>query len=128
MIKASSENGTNKYTPIISVLESVYLIYMFLFFKTSMDFNFLKPGLLANNFDMFKHLLGNQEGLRICLFGRITIFALIAIIIARNFIKIPLRYINASIALSVLLSLMNMNAVIYLIPFWLIEFLLTINP
>ena len=106
---------------IISIMESLYLIYMFLFFRTSVDFNFLPPGLLARNSDWFKHLLGNECGLRICPFGRVVIFLLIAIILARNFISIPKKYIISAFVISALLSLMNMNAVAYMMPVWILE-------
>jgi hypothetical protein len=57
----------------VSILETLYLIFMFLFFKTSIDFNFLRSpeGL------WFEHIVGDEYGVRICPFGRIAIFALI---------------------------------------------------
>ena len=52
---------------LISLIESIYLIYMFNFFKTNIDFNvFASP---TNHW--FKHLTGNEYGVRICLFGQI---------------------------------------------------------
>lgn len=106
---------------IISVIESLYLIYMFHIFKTSVDFNFLPAGILARNSDWFKHIIGNEYGLRICPFGQVAIFLLIAIIIARNFIKISPFFIKTAFAISFILSLMNMNAIVYLAPVWLLE-------
>ena len=102
----------------ISILESIYLIYVFLFFKTNIDFNV---------FDTpkgwwFEHLIGDYYGLRICPFGRVAIFALIFVLLIRHFIKIPKLYIKISLIISFILSLMNMNAVVYLIPIWLLEY------
>ena len=105
---------------LISIVESSYLIYMFLFFETSVDFNIFSQGELGKS-GLFKHLVGNECGLRICPFGRIAIFFLIGIILARNFVAIPHIYITTTFAVSAVLSLMNMNAIAYLLPVWLLE-------
>ncbi len=106
---------------ILSLIESLYLIYMFHIFKTSVDFNFLPLGMLGSNNEWFRHIVGNEYGLRICPFGRVMILFLIALIIARNFVAISPYVINTAFILSVLLSMMNMNAVVYMIPVWLLE-------
>ena len=103
----------------ISLIESVYLIFMFLFFKTTVDFNVLH----SPTGWWFEHLVGDHYGLRICPFGRVAIFALIAILIVRHYIKIPQLYVNITLFIAFILSLMNMNALVYLIPIWLIEYL-----
>ena len=103
---------------IVSIFESVYLIFMFIFFKTSVDFNVLK----SPRGKWFKHLIGYEYGNRICPFGKVAIFALIFIFIARHYIIIPKWFINMALIISFVLSLMNMNAVVYLIPIWLIEY------
>ena len=65
---------------LISIIESMYLIYMFNFFKTDIDFNvFTSP----TNY-WFKHLTGNEYGIRICLFGQILSVPG-HLLIARNF-------------------------------------------
>ena len=101
----------------ISILESVYLIFMFLFFKTSVDFNVLR----SPSGWLFEHLTGDEYGLRICPFGRIAIFFLIIILIGRHYFKIPQIMVNISLFIAFILSLMNMNAVVYLMPIFLIE-------
>lgn len=106
---------------ILSLIESLYLIYMFHIFKTSVDFNFLPLGILGRNSEWFRHIVGNEYGLRICPFGRVMILFLIALIIARNFVAISPYVMNTAFILSVLLSMMNMNAVVYMIPVWLLE-------
>ena len=106
---------------ILSLIESLYLIYMFHIFKTSVDFNFLPLGILGRNNEWFRHIVGNEYGLRICPFGRVMILFLIALIIARNFVAISPYVINTAFILGVLLSMMNMNAVVYMIPVWLLE-------
>ena len=107
---------------VISIIESIYLFYMFRIFETSVDFNvFAAP----SNF-WFKHLVGNEKGLRICLFGQIAILPAIGILLLRNFIYIPTLVIKSLIVISMILSLMNFNAVAYLIPVWLIEYYLSL--
>jgi len=103
----------------ISILESLYLIYMFLFFKTSVDFNIMK----SPDGWLFKHLIGDEYGLRICMFGRIVIFFIIPILIIRHIYPITKKIIFILIILSFIISLCNLNALIYLIPIWLIELL-----
>lgn len=100
-----------------SILKSFYLIYMFLFFKTSIDFNVLA----SPKGWLFEHLIGDTYGLRICLFGRIAIFALIFILIMRHFINISPLFVKISLFIAVLLSLINLNALVYLMPVILLE-------
>ena len=103
---------------LISLLETVYLIYMFHFFTTTVDFNiFESPG-----GELFKHIIGNQKGLRICPFGRVVIFVLIFILISRNFIFISPLLIKITLIISFILSFMNLNAVIYMLPIFIIEY------
>jgi len=110
----------NKKNLMISLIESLYLIYMFYFFKTTFDFNiFSSPKYWA-----FKHLKGRKYGLRICLFGKIIIVPFIFILILRNYIRFPNYFMKSILFLSFVLSWMNMNAVAYFVPIWLIELLI----
>ena len=101
----------------ISIIESLYLVFMFHFLKTSMDFNILS----SPKGWLFEHLIGDEYGLRICPFGRIAIFALIFVLIARHYFEIPENFVIFALMVSFVLSLMNLNAVVYLIPVWLVE-------
>ena len=89
---------------------------MFRFFKTSINFS---KGTFDSEF--FHHSLGDQRELRICPFGRVAIFGLIFILISRHFITYPKKFIIFVWAITLLLSTMNMNAIIYLLPVELIE-------
>lgn len=115
----NNTNNTNNNKLLISVLESIYLIYMFYFFETSFDFNIFAS---SENW-LFKHLIGNEKGLRICPFGRIVIIPFVIILILRNFSFIPISkyFINILLVLSFIMSLMNLNAVAYFIPVWIVE-------
>ena len=101
----------------ISLLESVYLIIMFLGFETNIDFNVFKS---PKGF-WFKHLTGPKCGKRICAFGRVAIFPFILVLISRHYIEYPQWFVPLTISISFVLSFMNLNAFVYLIPIWLIE-------
>ena len=103
----------------ISIIESAYLIYMFLFFKTSIDFNIFD----SPSGELFQHLVGNHHGLRICLFGQYAIFLLIFILIGRHYINMPQWFLFLTFVVTFILSFLNMNAVAYLIPVWILEYL-----
>jgi hypothetical protein len=91
---------------------------MFIFFKTTVDFNVLR----SPSGKWFKHLIGDEYGNRICPFGKVAIFALIFVLLIRHYIKIPQYFINLALIVAFVLSLMNINAVVYLIPIFLIEY------
>ena len=106
---------------IISFIEAIYLIYMFHFFRTTMDFS------LAYNFEhsWLKH---NNEAIkcrRICAFGRMAIIPYAILLIMRNYVNIPRIFIVVATLLAFSLSFMNTNATVYLIPIFLAEFLIS---
>ena len=101
----------------ISIIESIYLTYMFLFLQTSVDFNFMESPTTS----FFKHAVGNEKTCRICPFGQYAIFLLIAILLGRNAISMSKFFVIVSIGIAVFLSLMNMNALIYLLPVIIVE-------
>lgn len=110
----------------LRLLEIVYLLYMFLLFKTSIDFNLYSQGILAKS-KLFKHLEQNQYGNRICLFGHIMIILLCVFIILREIYPLPQYLTWIVLIISLLLSLLNLNAVVYLLPFWAIELIIELN-
>jgi hypothetical protein len=105
----------------VSILMSIYLIYMFLFFQTSIDFNF---GMKSPDGWWYEHLVGDEYGLRICPFGRVAIFILIFVMIIRHYIKLPKYFIETIFLISIILSFMNYNAVAYLLPIWIYELII----
>jgi hypothetical protein len=103
----------------ISIFESLYLVYMFMFFKTNIDFSWVNYN-WDNKF--LKHLTGNEYGLRICPFGRISIIFLIVLLMVRNIIKINPKYILYAIYLALLISfILNWNSFVYILPVYFIE-------
>ena len=110
----------------IRLIEILYLLYMFLFFKTSIDFNVYSQGILARS-KLFRHLEQNQYGNRICVFGHIMIILLCISIILREIYPLPQYLTWIVLLVSGFLSLLNFNAVVYLIPFWTIELIIELN-
>ena len=101
----------------LSILEAIYLSYTFHFLQTSVDFNIIDS---PSNV-LFKHPVGNAKVCRICPFGQYAIIALIALLILRNFIYVQPSLVIGSIIVAMLISLINLNAMVYLTPVALIE-------
>lgn len=122
----------NNMLLLVSIIESIYLIYMFNFFKTTIEFHHPFEIFLTSFSDYLKHPI--RTGLyqnKICRFGNDISYVFAIYIISRfilyktNFIKKnTLCMINKTlIYIGFCLSfLMNMNAVIYLIPLLLLEY------
>ena len=103
----------------ISILESIYLLYIFRYFKTTINFDIRKI-YFSNTY--LHHNVTNQYGFKICPFGRDFILVLIGILLFRNVYKIPQTYIYYSLYIALGLSfILNWNAVIYLLPVYLLE-------
>lgn len=100
----------------ISIIEAIYLIFMFRYFETSVDFNILS----SPKGYWFEHLIGNEKGKRICPFGQVAIIPLSIMLIARHYIYIP--YQSNILLLAFGFSWMNLNATVYLLPILILEF------
>ena len=110
----------------ISIIEASYLVYMFRYFKTTVSFNHpLEFWITKELGNYWEHPIGSSDyENKICPFGHNIIFLLAGYIIIRNFMDIP-RYIHVNILkISFFNSLANMNAVIYLAPFIILEYFL----
>ena len=114
-----------KKTTVITFSEVVYLLYMYFIFKTSYTFSgasFEKQTEMLGQ--MFVHDTGHYEN-KICVFGKIM--AIIAVILATFRANVLINYptsknvvIAATIGFDLLcISLayiMNLNALVYIIP------------
>jgi len=115
----------------ITLLESIYLFYMFFLFKTSYSFNYAifdKDIQSVNSFFVHDHSLReaytpsrgyNKYENKICDFGKVM--AVIAIILAWYRVYNMNEYsknitIGFDIICVILAGLMNMNALIYILP------------
>tara|TARA_B100000929_G_scaffold223602_2_gene179964 strand:+ start:6816 stop:7241 length:426 start_codon:yes stop_codon:yes gene_type:complete len=117
---------------LVSIIEVLYLIYMFNFFKTTIEFHHPFEIFLTSFSKYLKHPIktGIYEN-KICRFGN-DISYIFAIYIILRFIlyktnsikKNTLCMINKTLiyVAFVVSLLMNMNAVIYLIPLLLLEY------
>ena len=107
---------------ILSILQAIYLVYILNFFKTK--YSLAHP--LSNfNSSYFKHPIGihNEPISNICEFGHQASWFLALFVLIR---AIFINKINKSISVFILIftcafSMLNLNAVIYLIPHFIIE-------
>jgi hypothetical protein len=102
----------------ITIVEAIYVFYMLRYFTTT--YNFAHP-LLDFSSNYFKHPIEviDQPRNLICEFGHDCAIFLSLIVLLRLFnINIINKYI---LFLIFILSLMNFNALIYLIPFFIYE-------
>ena len=106
---------------IISVIQSIYIIYMFNFFETSRYFT--HPfDVFTNNIPLLDH---SEKENHLCLLGNIIGFLLPIWLVGRHTISSPQMYnkYNKIILNSILfVSLVsNMNAFLYFLPLYIID-------
>ena len=112
----------------LSILESIYIFYMYNLFKTKISFHSpLEILIQKNNMNNFiKHPIstGIYES-KICPLGNYVSILLVLWIISRNFIKknniIPVNNFLFSIVF-ICSFILNINSFIYLIPVFFYEF------
>jgi len=119
---------------IISIIESIYIIYVLNYFKTR--YSLAHPFTYFEN-KFFFHAIGKSDKAisNICPFGHmaswyLALFVLIRLILLKcNTIK--LKYIvkasKLALFITILFSFMNFNAVAYLLPVFILEFYLIYN-
>ena len=113
---------------ILTIIEIIYVYYMLNYFKTKHSIHHPLEYILINKLpDFFKHPIGIYEyNNKICDFGHYASKILILYLIFRYLILTRTKYkiINMNIiilVITVLLSLLNMNAFVYLVPYFLLE-------
>tara|TARA_X000000950_G_scaffold43809_1_gene49273 strand:+ start:2426 stop:2749 length:324 start_codon:yes stop_codon:yes gene_type:complete len=91
---------------------------MFLFFETSVNFDTFtfRPRINFSEDSAFFHSNGNEYGSKICPFGKSIIFLFVAILLLRNYISIPKYIMIATIIIAILMSFINLNALVYILP------------
>jgi hypothetical protein len=113
---------------IISSIEAIYLIYMFNYFKTNV--NFAHPSSYFDNKLLYHPIekVSTKTNM-ICPLGNYLSYIGAVLLILRNFLSPEqkkiyfIKYHKKIIFGALLLSLINFNAFIYLIPILIIEFL-----
>lgn len=118
---------TNKVL-IISIIEALYVIYMFRYFKTTYSFNYLPLQFLDNSLYL-KHQKNatNTPESHICLFGHDMAFVIAAFLILRNFIPCLMEYNTCILSLIFICCFLNLNAIAYILPIIVIETLLKLK-
>ena len=112
----------NKIQIIISVIESIYVVYMFRFFKTTYSFNLLPLKFLDENQYLAHQKYNSQTAVsHICPFGHDMAFVIAGYLILRNFIPCLMEYNSWIIGLIFLGCFLNFNCVVYFLPIVLIE-------
>jgi hypothetical protein len=113
---------------IITIIEVIYVYFMLNFFKTRFSIHHPLEYMLMNKLpDFFKHPISEYDySNKICPFGHFSSNILVLYLIFRYFIVSRTQYkiknTNIIILLiTVILSLLNMNAFVYLIPYFVLE-------
>ena len=118
----------------LSIIEGLYIIYMFVFFKTTYSLeigrNFSPLKLIQKyltDSSVFHHPIVRSVKYKsqICLFGKYASVVIFIYLILRNYIKILNRLNSYVIATIFIFCFMNYNALLYLMPFFLLEIYLT---
>lgn len=121
----------------ISIFEAFYVVYMLRYFKTkySISYPFKSENDTLN--EWLKHPIGTSETSesKICKFGQVGSFYL-ALFYGFRLLLLKQKYINQEIYLSlnrlvffiiISVSLINLNAFVYLLPIFILEFMYFIN-
>ena len=101
----------------------IYLIFIFRYFKTTVSFTHpLEFVMMNKSSQYFKHSLSyGQYESKICPFGRDAIIALAIFILFKLKFKVLAKISKVVLFMTFIISLLNLNAVIYLIPYFLFE-------
>lgn len=109
---------------LCSIIESIYIIYFYNYFKTTIRFHHPFEKILTNH-DFLKHPISSSRyESKICKLGNIAGFLLPIWLIGRNFIELThKKSINFLIMYSFALVslLLNLNAFVYFLPLFLFE-------
>ena len=124
---------------IISAIEGLYIVYMFIFFKTtySLEIGRWEGDPITSYFkkfnidptELFFHptKVSTEPVSQICLFGKYSSILILILLILRNYSNKLKAYNSYLIIIIFLFCFMNYNALLYLVPFFLFEGYLTYN-
>ena len=109
----------------ISILEAIYVIFMFRYFKTTYSFNLI-PLKFLDNSEYLRHIKYSTEipESHICIFGHNMAFVIGFFLIIRHFIPVIMKYNTAILTLIIIGCFMNINALVYFLPIVIVEVIL----
>lgn len=117
-------------TIITTFIESIYLLYMYFFFKTKYSFNGASFEKETESLgQMFVHNTGEYEN-KVCMFGKIMAILAVSLAIVRAYLLLANpTYKNAIITTTIgfnifclsMAYIMNLNAFVYVLPLILAE-------
>ena len=115
--------------PFLSLLELLYLYYMFIIFKTTFTINHPLETKMINKLNkisdkkIFYHPISSSKyESKICPFGKKVIYLLLLFLIYRIFNPNLPKKINLWILIiTIFMSLLNLNALLYILPYIIIE-------
>ena len=107
----------------VPVVLAIYLTYMFVVFKTTICINHPFEAAITSVDKYLKHPISSDEyESKICPFGRHAIVVLVLYLLYSGLYETPTSNIRKIfLAGTFILSLMNMNAFTYLIPYFMYE-------
>lgn len=102
---------------------AIYILYMFQFFKTTICFNHPLEFYLTNNLsNYFNHPIDSIDyETKICDFGKNIIWLLVIYLIYKSYNNVNYKVNTVIILITFILSLLNLNALVYLIPYFSYE-------
>jgi len=103
-----------------------YILYMFLFFKTKISINHpLEYYFIDNLSNYFNHPISNSNyESKICPFGKDVIWLLAIYLFYKTYYPVNKKFNRIIIFVTFILSLLNFNALTYLIPYFIYEYLI----
>jgi len=110
-----------KSNKTLAILVAIYIVYMMNFFK--IRYSLAHPYTYFKNPIMFHPIKNTKEPRSmICQFGHVGSWFLAAFIVLRQFIDVPTKFSKFVFFCVLTISLINLNAVVYLIPYFIYEY------
>jgi len=105
------------------VLLVLYILFMFHIFKTSISINHPLEFYMLDNLDnYFNHPINTSKfESKICQFGKDIIWLLVIYLLYKSYYGVNKNINRIVIFITFILSLINFNAVLYLVPYFISE-------
>ena len=109
------------------IIESAYIIYMLRYFKTQYEIHHPLEYFITKDIGFIKHpIYTSKYESKICPLGNIGCFILTFLILLRWYMGGKMKkWSRIVLFITMYLSMLNMNAIIYLLPVFIYELMLT---